>query len=334
MQFPEKINHSSIFAGAETFNIYVFLSISFLFLAHVNLFANADSTGVKKINGILFVVHKVDPGQGLYGVARRYKTTVPEIQKANQGIGQSLSIGQIILVPCVGKPDHSSLVEKNKSLPKTAEIQKPKKAIESDVNTITASSDKEPIYHTVTQKETLNAIAVNHHLTVEQLKGLNHSKTIYLTLGGKMIVGYKEKKATTEKTKSAQKINPKPTQNSKSKTVKNPVHEPVEAVPALDNGARKPVTENGMGVWVDDGSIKSVISLAMHKTAPAGTIIKITNPMNGRAKYVKVVGSLPDTDDNKSIIIKISKSTADDLGIIDKDFRVKLEYSMTDTAGH
>ena len=331
MQFPEKINHSSIFAGSLTFVGPVFLSFSFFLLAHVNLFANADSTGVKKINGMLFIVHKVDPGQGLYGVARRYKTTVPEIQKANQGTGQSLSVGQIILVPCADKHNHSSPVE-NKSLSKTADVQKPKKAIENDANTITVSSDKEPIYHTVTKEETLDLIAANHHLTVEQLKGLNHSKTVYLTLGGKMIVGYKEKKAAGEKAKPEQKINPKPVPNSKSKTVENPGRKPVVVAP--DNTARKAVMENGMGTWVDDGSIKRDISLAMHKTAPAGTIMKITNPMNGRAKYVKVVGSLPNTDDNKAIIIKISKNTADDLGIIDKDFRVKLEYSINDTVSH
>src|SRR6185437_12024930 len=307
MQFPEKINHSNIFRGSLTFMGQFFFIASFILLARLNLFANADSTGVKKINGELFIVHKVDPGQGLYGVARRYKTTVPEILKVNKGIGQSLTIGQIILVPCADKAKYPSYVE-NKPKPNAVKVQKPKIAIEKDAAPITASSDKEPIYHTITKNETMDVIAVNHHLTVDQLKGLNHSKTIYLTLGGKMIVGYKARKGSAEKIKPVQNVNLKPASDSKSKIAKNPVHEQIADAPAPDNIERKAITENGMGAWVDDGSIKSDISLAMHKTAPAGTVIKITNPMNGRAKYVKVVGSLPNTDDNKAIIIKISKN--------------------------
>jgi len=305
------------------------LSILFILFGHSALFANADSTGVKIINGKTFIIHQVDVGQGLYGVARRYKTTVPKIKDANPGIGQSLSVGQIILVPYTDKP--GKLIKPGNK-PETKIIQKQKAPAENKAEIVPVPSDKEPIYHTVTKKETIIKIAENHHLTVDELKALNHSDLDPISPGEKIIVGYKEKKASKEKIKPDTKAATKSAKPDKTKTAKKQDPETIITDKAPENGIKRPVTENGMGTWVDDGSIKTDISLAMHKTAPAGTIVKLTNPMNGRAKYVKVVGTLPDTDDNKSIIIKISKNTADELGIIDKDFRVKLEYSVTDTS--
>ena len=303
------------------------LGILFFLLGHFELFANTDSTGVKIINGKIFIIHQVDSGQGLYGVARRYKTTVPKIKEANPGMGQSLSVGQIILVPYSEKPGKAI---KTDSKTQAKVVQKPIQTKEE----ISASGNKDPIYHTVTKKETLNKIAENHHITVDQLKTWNHIDLETISPGQKIIVGYKEKKAIKETAKSDTKTITKAAKTDRTKTSKKLENETIITDKAPDNVVKKPVTENGMGSWVDDGSIKTDISLAMHKTAPAGTIIKLTNPMNGRAKYVKVVGNLPDTDDNKSIIIKISKNTAEELGIIDKDFRVKLEYSVNDTTSH
>lgn len=306
---------------------YPVLCALFVLLSHFELFANADSTGVKMINGKLFILHKVDAGQGLYGVARRYKTTVPKIKEANPDLGLSLSVGQIIMVPYASKP-----VKGSKIHPKI--VQKQIEPSEDKPEQISTPADKDPIYHTVTKKETVTKIAENHHLTVEQLKTWNHSDLEAISPGEKMIVGYKEKKVAKEKVKPDAKTVAKPAKADKAKTSKKQDTETIITDKAPDNTVKRPVTENGMGTWVDDGSIKTDISLAMHKTAPAGTIIKLTNPMNGRAKYVKVVGNLPDTDDNKSIIVKISKNTADELGIIDKDFRVKLEYSVNDITSH
>ena len=305
--------------------------ILFVLLFHIKVLANADSTGVKILNGKIFIIHQVDVGQGLYGVARRYKTTVPKIKDANPGIGQNLSVGQIILVPYVPIPGKAI---KPDSKTHTKVVEKQKEPVEKKPNPVSAPTDKDPIYHTVTKKETVTEIAENHHLTVDQLKTWNHSDLETISPGEKIIVGYKEKKAPKEKTKTDTKTATKSAKADKTKTAKKQDPETIITDKAPENVVKRPVTENGMGSWVDDGSIKTDISLAMHKTAPAGTIMKLTNPMNGRAKYVKVVGTLPDTDENKSIIIKISKNTADELGIIDKDFRVKLEYSVNETISH
>jgi hypothetical protein len=66
--------------------------------------------------------------------------------------------------------------------------------------------------------------------------------------------------------------------------------------------------------------------LAMHRTAPVGTILKVRNEMNNREVFVRVMGKLPDTAVNDKLIIKLSRSAYDRLGAIDPRFRVELTY--------
>src|SRR5690606_12986606 len=66
--------------------------------------------------------------------------------------------------------------------------------------------------------------------------------------------------------------------------------------------------------------------LALHRTAPIGTIMKVRNEMNNREVFVRVMGKLPDTAVNEKLVIKISKSAYDRLGAIDPRFRVEVTY--------
>jgi len=316
------------------------LFICFFLLFSHNLHANTDSTGIKYIKGKLYVLHAVEKGQGLYGIAKRYGSTVQKIQEANPNLKTTISVGQVLMVP-YGKTAtvKETTAEKPAPKPKPTPKKQPasKEAEDNETDDATDEGDKEPIMHVVTKKETLHLIAVNHHLTEAQLKAWNKNlEKNGLKVGEKIIVGYRAKTEAKESPKPAPKAKPTP-QPKVEKTVKvKPKPQPKEEktkqtekqAPKTGTGIKKEVTENGMGSWVDDGSIKSEISLAMHKTAPEGTIIKITNPMNGKYKYVKVVGNLPDNPDEKDILIKIGKNTADELDIRDKVFRIKMTYSI------
>jgi hypothetical protein len=66
--------------------------------------------------------------------------------------------------------------------------------------------------------------------------------------------------------------------------------------------------------------------LALHRTAPVGTILKVRNEMNNREVFVRVMGKLPDTALTDKLIIRISKSAYDRLGAIDQRFRVEVTY--------
>jgi LysM repeat protein len=88
------------------------------------------------------------------------------------------------------------------------------------------------------------------------------------------------------------------------------------------------VNSKGIGVWMDGLNTEDGKMLALHKTAPVGTIIKITNPMTQRTTYAKVVGKYNDSNDTRDAIIVISKATASLLGAIDKRFLVNISYGL------
>jgi len=304
--------------------IVLFVGFQLLFI--LKLYANTDSTGVKYINGKLFVLHKVEKGQGLYGIARRYGSSVAKIEEANPAAKSGIKAGDIIMVPYSKTVKTSEETAEKKAPKKTVKPREPENTETTEKVSTTIPPGKDPIYHVVTPKETLYQIAVNHKLTEAQVKAWNNNLEGGLIVGDKIIVGYKAK--TSSKPKAEKKAE-KPVKTKTQPTAKKQTESLKQDYDNTSkNTVKKEVQENGMGSWVDDGSIKSEVNLAMHKTAPVGTIIRLKNPMNGKIKYVKVIDKLPDTEDNANILIKIGKNTADELDIRDKNFRVEMTYSV------
>jgi outer membrane protein OmpA-like peptidoglycan-associated protein len=67
--------------------------------------------------------------------------------------------------------------------------------------------------------------------------------------------------------------------------------------------------------------------LALHKTAPSGTMIKVRNETNNREIFVRVVGKLLSSDEtNDDIIVKLSKSAIEKLEASDRRFKVEVTY--------
>ena len=85
------------------------------------------------------------------------------------------------------------------------------------------------------------------------------------------------------------------------------------------------VRESGLAELIE-GSESSRKYLALHRTAKAGTIIKIRNELNNREVFVRVAGVLPPTGVNDNLVVKLSKSAYDRLGAIDQKFRVEVTY--------
>jgi rare lipoprotein A (peptidoglycan hydrolase) len=66
--------------------------------------------------------------------------------------------------------------------------------------------------------------------------------------------------------------------------------------------------------------------LALHKTAPVGTIMQVKNQMNGQSVYVRVIGALPDTGENNNVLVRLSPRAVQKLGTGDSKFRVETSY--------
>ena len=54
--------------------------------------------------------------------------------------------------------------------------------------------------------------------------------------------------------------------------------------------------------------------------------MQIKNEMNDLSVFVRVIGKIPDTDDNRNVLIKFSKVAYDRLGAINEQFPVEITY--------
>ena len=89
--------------------------------------------------------------------------------------------------------------------------------------------------------------------------------------------------------------------------------------------ALKEVAEQGAASWINDEQVNPNKFYALHRSAPIGTIIKVTNILNKQSVFVKVVGVLQETGDS-NVIIKISKAAAKKLGVTESKFQAELSY--------
>ncbi|PWD99979.1 PBP1 and LysM peptidoglycan-binding domain-containing protein [Marinilabilia rubra] len=66
------------------------------------------------IDGDEYFLHVVEPGQGFYGIGRKYNVTQKEILEANPDIGEELKSGQVIRIPVI-EGRNTSFEEINKT---------------------------------------------------------------------------------------------------------------------------------------------------------------------------------------------------------------------------
>ena len=261
----------------------------FLLLPFVFSVSSGQTTYVVQ-KGKKYISYKVQTGDGLYGLSKKYHVSQQEIIDANPKTGSRIMVGTTILIPVSTAP-------------------KP------DI----VSANGKAIYYTTKKNETLYSIASANNVSVDDLKKWNKFNNNAVFPGKKIIVGYE-----TEKIKEAKKEEVHP----KDEDYIDPKYSEDYKKKGSANTEVKEVDEKSVAGWIDDGSVISNKSLALHKTAPAGTIIKLTNLMNGKTQFVKIIGKLPDDPENPEVSIKITKSMARKLGVLDKYFRVQLHYSM------
>jgi LysM repeat protein len=90
----------------------------------------------------------------------------------------------------------------------------------------------------------------------------------------------------------------------------------------IENGQE--VYQRGMATW--NQSIAGESLVAYHKTAPKGTILRITNPQTGQAVYVRVVGPWTDSDTASEEILRLSSGAAKLIGADNGKVLVDVAY--------
>ncbi|WGQ11596.1 LysM peptidoglycan-binding domain-containing protein [Pedobacter gandavensis] len=304
---------------------------------------NTDPDGI-------FIEHIVQKKENLGMLAKKYNTTVEEIKKINNLKTINLSIGQVLKMPANEGAETEQTttpatvapavvaqqpVKIEKTVPadtkKKEEIlipifpkkqPNPAAAVQNQPAAVHVPDDSSAdfIEHTVASNETLYSIATRYKLSMDQVKAKNNLTGYSLRVGQKLLIKgqYPQKPAPSA---NHQPENPVDTLNS----IKNPSLR----LPASRYGLNQ-MDEKGTGIWIADPDLDPSKMLVLHRSAPIGTVMKITNPMSNRSTFAKVVGKFTENESTKDVIIVMTKAVADALGAIDKRFFCNLTYGGQD----
>lgn len=380
------------------------IKLLFLVALSFNPQAPQDSIGVETINGQTFIIHRVEEKETVFGISRRYKTTVDAILQHNASAASGLEIGQILKVPYTpraAKPVGNGIVHKVAPKETLYSISRTYGVTAEDIrewndladNAISigqeliirksgATNAPVPVQHqqpqpmsrkgvhVVEQGQTLFAISRQYQVSVDDLKRWNGLESNELTIGQTLYVVQPEEgvaakaqerrpeeqrpavrqapseERTVRQTPAAETQRPATETPNEVVTVDRatPSETPTKTTPTPRNTSTSPTGQSAESIRISEslksgdeiieGGLAELIEgtegnrkyLALHRTAPMGTILKVRNEMNNREVFVRVMGKLPDTAMTDKLIIRISKSAYDRLGAIDPRFRVEVTY--------
>lgn len=310
-----------------------------------------DSLRAEQRSEGLFIIHQVEEKETLYSIARRYGGSVDKIIAYNDIVDNAIDIGQVIEVLVVENQEQAQEIDhisagihvvakgetlysisrlysvKVKDLKKWNTLQSNELSLgmtlkvyedDSDVIEMKIPNDSTQLTeldssdmvvdpyegfeeYQVQTGETLISIAQKMGVNPDSIRIWNRLESDYLKIGQQLF--YLQPEARNDM-----------------------------AMVENREGKRKSIDEDGFERTYEEG-IASVIAsmntsryLALHATLPIGTNVEVRNLMNNQVVYVKVVGKLPKTGLNKNLLIRLSKSAYEQLGILDSKARVEVSY--------
>jgi len=325
-----------------------------------------DSIGVKNNDGKKMILFKVKANDTYYSIGRRYNIKPEVLMKFNGHKKAILSIGSIVEVPTdqpykkSGKGKETEKVATETKKEKKARLAREEKEAQTNkkhkhkeyTEEETPATDQQQsappeqetqqpapvvlqpapapvnnapaLQYKVSAGETLYGISKRFNTTVEDIEKLNNLPSTTLSPGEVLMV----------KPGSAAPAAPQPSvANNNTQIIK---HDSILATANDSSNAERHLNANrfglyeknekGVATWIDDPSLDPNRKLVLHRTAPIGTVIKITNPMTNRTTFAKVVGRFTDSEATKDVIIVMTKNVADSLGAFDKRFQVSISY--------
>jgi LysM repeat protein len=296
----------------------IFLLTSILTFTSACLMASPllDSIGIENQDGKKVILHKLEPKDNYFSIGRRYNIKPNVIIQFNGN--SSLRVGQIIKVPTeqyfVSATPQATVAPSTTSTDNAAAVTEYK----------------------VSAGETLYAISRRFNIKVEDIISQNNLRSNNLTPG--QILKIRSAAPTVVP------LTPPPAvvqQNSVIPAAKRDSALIAQTDSTVTADRRLPANrygiternERGVATYMDDTGmgLDPNKKLVLHRTAPIGTVLKITNPMTNRTTFAKVVGSFTENAATKDVVIVLTKSAADALGALDKRFQVTISYGTPTT---
>jgi Lipoproteins len=292
----------------------------------------------------LYISHIVEPKENYYSIGRMYNVSPKDLAPYNElTFEKGLSLGQTIKIP-LGPNNFSQgdAPAENEVLVPVYHIMKPKEGLYR----VSVNYNKVP---------------------VDALKKWNKLSGESVSTGTKLIIGFlKVSKDQSPLATEAIHVNPSDFIVKKTEEKKQPVKTQEEKVTAPAQNEPKPVVkekpvdvnavQTSGTINFSGGKFKSLYNdqiknrqltnefgsaaifkttsgwqdgkyYCFHNTAEPGTIIKVTNNANGRSVYAKVLDAIPDIKQNAGLLLRISNSAADELGVSDTKFDCSISYA-------
>ncbi len=280
-------------------------------------------------------MHTVKTGESLYSIARTYSLTLNDLIKANPDLKNNtgVKIGQRLVIPTQGS----------------------------------ATSKVAAKLHTVTKGETIYGLCKKYGVTLAEIKQWNKLSDLNVKVGQKLIVSkansdaiykpvavqstpdtpYREEDARPrnedlkanaqieqqqvfEKPKEMQVAEPRPTPTPVTSLRTN------SSNAAEYSGVFSQYSISGFKIKKNRGAANYLADntsgnqfLAFYNDAETGSIIRVTNLMNKKTIFVKVMGKVPPADAGQEIMLRLSNKAAQELGAVDEKFLVEVAaYSV------
>lgn len=268
--------------------------------------AKAEKTIIKSDDPAKAGIHVVESRQTLYSLATRYGVSQADLRKWNNLAGNNVLIGQALIV---------SEKAYQARMPSTPVAATPvSKTSESSPR----RSDGEATPHVAVRP--VESHPTEPKTTPPAEPKLEHHRDT------------PPAPAISKPTESEGRNSTKPGDKPNEKLVEKAPEKPLEEVepPRPGNDAPMPtrgrrLSSSGVAEMIEgnDGSGKY---LALHRTAPIGTLIQVRNEFNNQSIWVKVIGRLPNTGVNDKILIKLSTQAFAKLSPEDRRFRAEVSY--------
>ena len=256
-----------------------------------------DSLGLKKDNNKTYIVYKVENKQPLHSILKHFNLSLTEFKQINPEVNIPINAGEIIFIPIHYIDDATNaLIAPAKPLEKVvAKKQEEIKPTETGI-------------HVVSAKQSLLTIANLYKVTMADIRKWNNLTSDVLKEGQRLLVEAPKNLVIDKSTLLGSK-NDKGVEELKSDSKES-------------DGLKKTI-ETGIAelIEVPDNSGKY---LALHKSAPIGTLVLVKNLANNQSIWVKVIGRLPNSDGK--LIIKLSPKAFERLNAVDKRIRAEISY--------
>ncbi len=314
----------------------------------------AASVVQEEHKGKKVIVYKIKKKDTYYSIAHKYHIPVSELQSYNDNA--KMTIGKTIKIPASAPAAEPKKKEKASTSDKKSKKKHKGEKDQSTEDSQAASREPEqskivqqpvqqqnspkhtemqpagpPTQYKVSAGETLYSIAKRFNTTVDNIEKQNNLPSNTIQPGQILNISAN---VPAEPVQTPAKVLDSPTESQTVKRDSTLVvsHQDSANATVFHANSNKfgifEKDEHGVGTWIEDESLDPNKKLVLHRTAPIGTVIKITNIMTNRTTFAKVVGRFTDNEQTKDVIIVMTKNVAQALGALDKRFQVNLSYGV------